>query len=146
MGVSLVSFLLVCSGMDGNCVSIGVSEHESPAKWTIEGLGDDSNPSINKPIVQSLRFIGLEPECDAPAEMPDCFQVEGRFTNGKGNRSSGKDDRSWRALGCPLKAKLRGIELRRHFQVADLQCDEIRSYYSHVRSSIVIRLPDNYRG
>ena len=31
--------------MDGHGVSIGVSKHERPAKWTIEGLGDDSNPA-----------------------------------------------------------------------------------------------------
>jgi hypothetical protein len=129
--------------MDGNGVSIGVSENESPAEWTIEGLGDDSNPRMNKPIMQGLGVIGLEPQCDAPAETLDRLQVNGGLTNGKGNRSGGKDDRSWWALGCPLKAKLLRIERSRHFQVADLQCDEIRSYHSHVHSSIVIRLPDN---
>ncbi len=130
--------------MDGNGVFIGVGEHERPAKWTIEGLGDDSNPSLNKPIMQGLWVIGLEPQCDAPAEMLDRLQVKGGLTNSKGNRSGGKDDRSWWALGCPFQAELLGIERSRHFQVADLQCDEIGSYHSHVHSSIVIRLPDNY--
>jgi hypothetical protein len=130
--------------MDGYGVSIGVSERESPAKWTIEGLGDDSNPSMNQPIMLGLGVIGLEPQCDAPAEMLDRLQVKGGLTNGKGNRSGGKDDRSWWALGRALKAKLLRIERSRHFQVTDLQCDEIRSYHSHMRSSIVIRLPDNY--
>jgi hypothetical protein len=129
--------------MDGNGVSIGVSEHERPAKWTIEGLGDDSNTRMHKPIVQSLGIIGFEPQCDAPAEMLDRLQVKGGLTNGKGNRSGGKDNRSWWALGCPLKAKLLRIERSRHFQVTDLECDEIRSYHSHVRSSTIIRLPDN---
>jgi hypothetical protein len=91
--------------MDGNGVSIGVSKHEHPAKWTIEGLGDDSNPGMNKPVVQNLRVIGLEPQCDAPAETLDRLQVNGGLTNGKGNRSGGKDHRTWWALGCPLKAE-----------------------------------------
>src|SRR5580704_14843034 len=106
--------------MDGNGVSIGVSKHERPAEWSIEGLGDDSNPGMNKPVVQSLRVIGLEPQCDAPAETLDRLQVNGRLTNGKGNRSGGKDHCSWRALGCPLKPKLLRIERSRHLQVADL--------------------------
>jgi hypothetical protein len=130
--------------MDGNGVSIGVSKHERPAKWTIEGLGDDSNPGLNKPVVQSLRVIGLEPQSDAPAETLDRLQVNGGLTNGKRNRSGGKDDRSWWALGCPLKAKLLRIEGSRHLQVADLKCDEVGSDGSHWRSSIVVRLPDNY--
>ena len=57
--------------MDGDGVSIGVSKHERPAKWTIEGLGDDSNPGIIKPVVQNLRVIGFEPQCNAPAETLD---------------------------------------------------------------------------
>ena len=61
---------------------------------------------MNKPIVQGLGVIGLEPQCDAPAETLDRLQVKGGLTNGKGNRSGGKDDRSWWALGCPLEAKL----------------------------------------
>jgi hypothetical protein len=44
-----------CSlGMDGNGVSIGVREHERPAKWTIEGLSENLKPSMNQPIMQSL--------------------------------------------------------------------------------------------
>src|ERR1700722_15608405 len=133
-----------CSGMDGNCVSIRIGKGESPPKWTIERLGHDSNPGMNKPIVQGLRVISLEPQCDAPAETLDRRQVNGGLAHRKGNRSGGKDDRSWWALGCPLKAELLRIERSRLFQVADLQCDEIRSYHSHGHSSIVIRLPDNY--
>src|ERR1700722_12988034 len=95
-----------CSGMDGNGVSIRVSKHERPAKWTIERVGDDSNPGTNKPVVQSLRVIGLEPQCDAPAEALVRLQVNGGLTNGKGNRSGGKHHRSGWALGCSLKAKL----------------------------------------
>ena len=129
--------------MDGHGVSVGVSKHERPAKWTIERLSDDSNPGMDKPIVQTLRVIGLEPQCDTPAETLDRLQVNGRLTNGKGNRSGDKDHRSWRALGCPLQAQLLRIELCRHLQVADLQCDEVGSEDSHWRSSIIIRLPDN---
>jgi hypothetical protein len=47
--------------MDGNGVPIGVSKRERPAKWTIEGLGDDPNTGVDKPVVQNLRVIGLEP-------------------------------------------------------------------------------------
>jgi hypothetical protein len=109
-----------CSGMDGNGVSIRVSKHEGPAKWTIERLGDDLNPSVNKPVVQNLRVIGLEPQCDAPAETVDRLQVNGGLTNGKGNGSCGKDHCSWWALGCPLEVKLFRVEGSRHLQVADL--------------------------
>ena len=42
--------------MDGNGVAIGVSKRERPAKWAIERLGDDSNPGMNKPVVQNLRL------------------------------------------------------------------------------------------
>jgi hypothetical protein len=70
--------------------------------------------------VQSLGVIGLEPEGDAPAEMLDRLQVKGGLTNGKGNRSGSKEDRSWWAVGRPLKAKLLRIERSRHVQVADL--------------------------
>jgi hypothetical protein len=96
--------------MDGNGVSIEVGKHERPAKWTIKGFGEDSNSGMNKPIVQGLGVIGLEPQCHPPAEMLDRLQVKGGLANGKGNRSGGKDDRSWWALGCPLKAKLLRIE------------------------------------
>jgi hypothetical protein len=106
--------------MDGNGVSIGVSKHERPAKWTIEGLGDDSNPGTNKPVVQNLRVIGLEPQGDAPAETLDRLQVNGGLTNGKRSWSGGKDHCSGWTLGCPLKAKLLRIERSRHLQVADL--------------------------
>jgi hypothetical protein len=109
-----------CSGMNGNYVPIGVSKHKRPAKWTVEGLGDDSNPGMNEPVVQPLGVIGLKPQCDAPAEALDRLQVNGGLTNGKGDRGGGKDDRSWWALGCPLKAKLLRIERSRHLQVADL--------------------------
>jgi len=109
------------SGMDGNGVSVGVGKHESPPKWTIEGRGDDSNAGINKPIVQGLGVIGFEPQCDAPAETLDSMQVNGGLTNGKRYWSGGKDDRSWWALGRPLKAKLLRIERGRHLDVADLQ-------------------------
>ena len=57
--------------MNGYGVSVGVGKHESPPKRTIEGFGDDSNAGIDKPIVQSLGVIGLEPQCDAPAETLD---------------------------------------------------------------------------
>ena len=107
--------------MDGNGVSIGVGKYESPPKWTIERLGDDSNPGINKPIVQGLGVIGFEPQCNAPAETLDRLQVNGGLTNGKRYRSGGKEDRSWWALGGPLKAKLLRIERSRHLDVADLQ-------------------------
>src|SRR5580658_906476 len=133
-----------CSGMDGNCVSIGVSKHEGPAEWTVEGLGDDPHPGLDKPVVQGLGVVGLEPQCDAPAETLDRLQVNGGLTHGKGNRSGGKDHRSRWALGGPLEAKLLRIERSRHLQVADLQCDEVGSDDAHVRSSIVVRLPDNY--
>src|SRR5438309_11461212 len=95
-----------CSGVNGYGVSVGVGKHESPPKWTIERLGDDSNAGINKPIVQGLGVIGFEPQCDAPAETLDSLQVNGGHTNGKGYWSRGKDDRPWWALGRPLKAKL----------------------------------------
>ena len=94
-----------CSGIDRNCVSIGVSEHEGPAKWTMEGLGGDAHPGMNKPIVQGSGVIGLEPQCDAPAETLDRLQVNGWLTHGKGNRSGGKDDCSWWALGCLSKTR-----------------------------------------
>jgi hypothetical protein len=90
--------------MDGDGVSIGVCKDESPAKWTIEGLGDDSNPGINKSIVQGLWVIGLEPQCDAPAETLDRLQVNGGLTNGKGNRSVAKTTASgglWTARSRP---------------------------------------------
>jgi hypothetical protein len=77
--------------MDGNGVSVGVGKHESPPKWTIEGLGDDSNAGINKPIVQGLGVIGFEPQCDAPAETLDRMQVNGALTNGKRYWSGDKD-------------------------------------------------------
>jgi hypothetical protein len=54
--------------MDGNGVSIGIIKHERPAKWTLERLGDDSNSGTNKPVVQSVRVIDLEPQRDAPAK------------------------------------------------------------------------------
>ena len=94
--------------MDGNGVSIGVSKHERPAKWTIEGLGDDSNPGMNKPVVQNLWVIGLEPQCDAPADWTaHRLQVHGGLTNGKGIGVVAKDHRSWWALGAPWpQAKL----------------------------------------
>ncbi len=107
--------------MNGYGISVGVGKHESPSKWTIERLGDDSNAGINKPIVQGLGVIGFEPQCDAPAETLDRLQVNGGLTNGKGNRSGGKDDRSWWALGCPFKAKKLGIERSRRLDVGDLQ-------------------------
>jgi hypothetical protein len=130
--------------MDGNCVSVGVGEGERPPEWTIEGLGHDWNPGLYQSIVQALRIIALEPQRDAPAETLDRRQVDGGLTHGKEDGTGGKDDRSRWALGGPLKAELLRIERGRHFQVADLQCDEIRSYHSHMHSSIVIRLPDNY--
>jgi hypothetical protein len=83
-----------------------VSEHEGPAKRIIEGIGDDSQPGIHKPIVQGLGVIGLEPQCDAPAETLDRLQVNGGLTHGKGNRSGGNDDRFRWALGCPFEVKL----------------------------------------
>ena len=107
--------------MDGYGVSVGVGKHECPPKWTIERLRDDSNAGINKPIVQGLGVIGFEPQCDAPAETLDSLQVNGGLTNSKGNGSGGKDDRSWWALGCPLKAKKLRIERGRRLDVADLQ-------------------------
>jgi hypothetical protein len=107
--------------MDGNGVSIGVGQREGSPKWTIEGRSDDSNPGTNQPIVQGLGVISFEPQRDAPAEMLDRLQVNGGLTNGKRNRSGGKDDSSWWALGCPLKAKLLRIERSRHLDVADLQ-------------------------
>ena len=107
--------------MDGYGVSVGVGKHERPPKWTIERRGDDSNAGINKPIVQGLGVIGFEPQCDTPAETLDSLQVNGGLTNSKGNRSGGKDDRSWWALGCPLKAKLLRIERSGRLDVADLQ-------------------------
>jgi hypothetical protein len=107
--------------MNGYGVSVGVGKHKSPPEWTIERRGNDSNAGINKPIVQGLGVIGLEPDCDAPAEMLDSLQINGGLTNGKRNRSGGKDDRSWWALGRPLKAKLLRIERSRHLDVADLQ-------------------------
>jgi len=109
------------SGMNGYGVSVGVGKHEGPPKWTVERLRDDSNAGINKPIVQSLGVIGLQPQCDAPAESLDRMQVNGGLTNGKGYWSGGKDDRSWWALGCPLKAKLLRVERGRRLDVADLQ-------------------------
>jgi hypothetical protein len=45
---------------------IGVGKHESPPKWTVERLDDDSNLGINKPIVHGLGVIGFEPQ--APTE------------------------------------------------------------------------------
>jgi hypothetical protein len=99
--------------MDGNGVSIGVGKHERPAKWAIEGLGDDSNPCMSKPVVQTLRVIGLEPQCDTPTETLDRLQVNGGLTDRKGDRRGGKDHRSWWALGGPLKAKLLRIERSR---------------------------------
>jgi len=107
--------------MNGYGVSVGVGKHESSPKWTVERLGDDSNAGINKPIVQGLGIIGFEPQCDAPAESLDRTQVNGGLTNGKGYWSGGKDDRSWWALGSPLKAKLLRIERSRRLDVADLQ-------------------------
>src|SRR5580693_55356 len=106
--------------MDGYGVSIGVGKHEGPSKWTIERRSDDSNSGVNKPIVHGLGVIGFEPQCDAPAETLDRLQVNGRLTNGKGNRSGGKDDRSRWALGSPFKAELLRIERSRHLDVADL--------------------------
>jgi hypothetical protein len=47
-------------------VPIGVGKHESPPRWTVERLNDDSNLGINKPIVHGLGDIGFEPE--APIE------------------------------------------------------------------------------
>src|SRR5579864_5503834 len=108
------------SGMDGDGVSIGVCKHERSAKRTIEGLCDDTNAGVNKLVVQNLRVIGLEPQCDAPAETVDRLQVNGGLTNGKGNRRGGEDHCSWWALGRPLKAKLLRIERGGHPQVADL--------------------------
>jgi hypothetical protein len=107
--------------MDGNGVSVRVGKHESPPKWTIERFGHDSNAGLNKAIVQGLRVIGFEPQCDAPAQMLDSLQVNGGHTNGKGYWSGGKDDRSWWALGRPLKAKLLRIERSRYLDVSDLQ-------------------------
>ncbi len=107
--------------MDGDGVSVRVGKHESPPEWTIERRGNNSNACVNKPIVQGLGVVGFEPEPDAPTEMLDSLQINGGLTNGKRNRSGGKDDRSWWALGCPLKAKLLRIESSRRLDVADLQ-------------------------
>jgi hypothetical protein len=107
--------------MDGKDVSIGVGKYERPPKWTIERLGDDSNPGLDKPIVQGLGVIGFEPQCNARAETLDRLQVNDGLANGKGYWGGGKDDRSWWALGRPLKAKLLRIERSRHLDVADLQ-------------------------
>jgi len=90
--------------MDGNGVSIGVSKRKGSAKWTIEGIGDDPNPGANEPVVQSLGIIGLHPERNPPAEMLDRLQVDGGLAHGERDRSGGKDDCSWRTLGCPLEA------------------------------------------
>jgi hypothetical protein len=106
--------------MDGDGVSVRVGKHESPPEWTVERRGDNSNAGINKPIVQGLGVIGFEPQRDAPAETVDRMQINGGLTNGEGNGSGGKDDRSWWALGCPLKAKLLRIERGRRLEVADL--------------------------
>jgi len=107
--------------MNGHGVAVGVGKHESSPKWTIERLRDDANAAINKPIVQGLGVIGFQPQCDAPAETLDSLHVNGGLTNGKGYWSCGKDDRSRRALGRPLKAKLLRIERSRRLDVADLQ-------------------------
>ena len=107
--------------MDRNGVSIGVGKHEGPPKWTVERFGHDSNAGVNKSIVQGLGVISFEPQSDAPAEMLDSLQINRRLTNSKRYRSGGKDDLSWRALRCPLKAKLLRIERSRRLDVADLQ-------------------------
>jgi hypothetical protein len=49
----------------------GSANCERPAKWTIEGVGDDLGPGMNGPVVQSLRVIGLEAQRDAPAGTLD---------------------------------------------------------------------------
>lgn len=58
----------------GDGVPIGVSKMNVRLKGPSKGSVTNSNPGINKPVMQSLRIIGLEPQGDAQPRRSTAFK------------------------------------------------------------------------
>src|SRR5258706_7049870 len=125
----------VMSAVDGHGVAVGVGEGERATERAVERLDHDSDAGQDQCIVQILRIVRLQPDGDAPPEMLDGVEVDGRLPKGERDGLCGEDHRVVRAHRSTSEAEVLGVERCGSLQVANLESDEVGAEYSHDVSS-----------